>query len=64
MHISHMSPGMPSVMSDLVFVIDKSGRIRREIRDNPGPGTASTRSSFAAVLSEAARQTLSLPSGR
>jgi cytochrome oxidase Cu insertion factor (SCO1/SenC/PrrC family) len=58
-YISHMAPGASSVMSDLVFVIDKTGRIRQEIRDNPGPGTISTRSSFAVLLSEAARQTLS-----
>jgi cytochrome oxidase Cu insertion factor (SCO1/SenC/PrrC family) len=59
-HVAHMSPGS-SLMSDLVFVIDKSGRIRQEIRDNPGPGTVSIRSSFAVLLSEAARQTMGLP---
>jgi cytochrome oxidase Cu insertion factor (SCO1/SenC/PrrC family) len=58
--VSHMAPGASSVMTDMVFVIDKSGQIRQEIRDNPGPGTISTRSSFAMLLSDAARQTLSL----
>jgi hypothetical protein len=58
-HVAHMAPGT-SLMSDLVFVIDKTGRIRQEIRDNPGPGTVSTRSSFAALLRDAARQTMSL----
>jgi cytochrome oxidase Cu insertion factor (SCO1/SenC/PrrC family) len=57
--VSHMAPGSSSVMSDLVFVIDANGRIRQEIRDNPGPGTISTRSSFAVLLSGAARQALS-----
>jgi cytochrome oxidase Cu insertion factor (SCO1/SenC/PrrC family) len=57
--VAHMAPGS-SLMSDLVFVIDKTGRIRQEIRDNPGPGTVSTRSSFAALLRDAARQTMSL----
>jgi cytochrome oxidase Cu insertion factor (SCO1/SenC/PrrC family) len=57
-YVSHMAPGASSVMSDMVFVIDKAGRIRQEIRDNPGPGTASTRSSFAVVLSDAARLAL------
>jgi cytochrome oxidase Cu insertion factor (SCO1/SenC/PrrC family) len=57
--VSHMAPGAASVMSDMVFVIDSSGRIRQEIRDNPGPGTNSIRSSFAVLLSDAARQTLS-----
>jgi cytochrome oxidase Cu insertion factor (SCO1/SenC/PrrC family) len=58
-YVAHMAPGS-SVMSDLVFVIDKAGRIRQEIRDNPGPGTVSTRSSFAVLLRDAARQTMSL----
>ncbi|MBO0833519.1 MAG: SCO family protein, partial [Actinobacteria bacterium] len=55
--VAHMAPGS-SVMSDKVFVIDGSGRIRQEIRDNPGPGTVATRSSFAVVLSAAARDAL------
>jgi cytochrome oxidase Cu insertion factor (SCO1/SenC/PrrC family) len=57
--VSHMTPAS-SVMADMVFVIDKAGRIRLEIRDNPGPGTVSTRSSFATLLSGAARHVLSL----
>jgi cytochrome oxidase Cu insertion factor (SCO1/SenC/PrrC family) len=56
--VSHMAPGSSSVMTDLVFVIDGNGRVRQEIRDNPGPGTISTRSSFATLLSGAARQAL------
>ncbi|HEX6518423.1 MAG TPA: SCO family protein [Streptosporangiaceae bacterium] len=59
--VSHMSPGASSVMRDLVFVIDKNGRIRQQILDNPMVGTLSVRSSFAVVLADAARQTLSLP---
>ncbi len=62
MHVAHMAPGS-SLMSDLVFVIDKAGRIREEIRDNPGPGTYSVRSSFAALLSDAAQQTMNLAGG-
>jgi cytochrome oxidase Cu insertion factor (SCO1/SenC/PrrC family) len=58
-YVAHMAPGS-SLMSDLVFVIDKNGWIRQEIRDNPGPGTYSTRSSFAALLRDAATQTMSL----
>jgi cytochrome oxidase Cu insertion factor (SCO1/SenC/PrrC family) len=56
--VSHMAPGASSVMSDIVFVIDASGQIRQEIRDNPGPGTVSTRSSYAVLLAGAARQVL------
>jgi cytochrome oxidase Cu insertion factor (SCO1/SenC/PrrC family) len=58
-YVSHMAPGASSVMSDMVFVIDKNGRIRQEIRDNPGPGTVSTRSSYAELFAGAARQLLS-----
>jgi cytochrome oxidase Cu insertion factor (SCO1/SenC/PrrC family) len=61
-HVSHMAPGASSGMSDLVFVIDRTGRIRQEIRDNPGPGTAATRSSFAVLLSDAVRQAIRLTS--
>lgn len=57
MVVAHMAPGS-SLMRDKVFVINADGRIRQEIADNPGPGTVSTRSSFAVLLSEAARQTL------
>jgi cytochrome oxidase Cu insertion factor (SCO1/SenC/PrrC family) len=56
--VSHMAPGASSVMRDLVFVIDKNGRIRQQILDNPMAGTLSTRSSFAVLLADAARQTL------
>jgi cytochrome oxidase Cu insertion factor (SCO1/SenC/PrrC family) len=56
--VSHMAPGAPSVMRDLVFVIDKDGRIRQQILDNPMAGTLSTRSSFAVMLAVVARQTL------
>jgi cytochrome oxidase Cu insertion factor (SCO1/SenC/PrrC family) len=56
----HMMVGM-SARSNLTFVIDRAGRIRQEVKDNPGPGTTSTRSSFAVLLSDAARQALGLP---
>jgi hypothetical protein len=59
-YVSHMAPGASSVMADMVFVIDKTGRIRQEVRDNPGPGTVSTRSSFAVLLASVARQALRL----
>ena len=43
---------------DYAFVIDQHGRIRRELDFDPGPGTQSTKSSFAAELTDAARQLL------
>ncbi len=40
--------------SDVAFVIDASGHLRFELNFDPGPGTASTESSFAAELTNAA----------
>jgi cytochrome oxidase Cu insertion factor (SCO1/SenC/PrrC family) len=55
----HMMTGM-TARSDIIFLIDRAGRIRQEIKDDPGPGTASTRSSFAVLLAGATRQVLAL----
>jgi len=43
---------------DYAFVIDQSGQLRRELAFDPGPGTQATKSSFAAELTDAARQLL------
>jgi cytochrome oxidase Cu insertion factor (SCO1/SenC/PrrC family) len=43
------------------FVIDQKGNIRQELNTDPGPGTAATKSSFAVLLADAARQALSSP---
>jgi cytochrome oxidase Cu insertion factor (SCO1/SenC/PrrC family) len=44
--------------SELAFAIDQHGRVRQELDFSPGPGTAATKSSFAAELADAARQLL------
>jgi cytochrome oxidase Cu insertion factor (SCO1/SenC/PrrC family) len=44
--------------SDLALVIDRTGHIREEVGADPGPGTASTQSSFSVLLSQYARQAL------
>ena len=44
--------------SEIAYVIDSSGRLRQEMDFDPGPGTAATQSSFAAELTDAARQLL------
>ena len=41
-----------------VVVIDPAGRVRQVFRHDPRPGTAATRSSFAALFTDAARQAL------
>jgi cytochrome oxidase Cu insertion factor (SCO1/SenC/PrrC family) len=53
----NMMVGM-TVHSDVAFVIDRTGQIRAEIGDGPGPGTTSMQSSFAVLLSGTARQVL------
>jgi cytochrome oxidase Cu insertion factor (SCO1/SenC/PrrC family) len=47
--------------SEIAFVIDQNGHVRREMNFDPGPGTAATKSSFAAELADAARQLLEQP---
>jgi cytochrome oxidase Cu insertion factor (SCO1/SenC/PrrC family) len=43
---------------DLAYVIDKGGHVRAELNTDPGPGTTATKSSFAVLLADAARQAL------
>ena len=44
--------------SDVAFVVDQRGHLVQELNMDPGPGTAVTKSSFAAELAAAASQTL------
>jgi cytochrome oxidase Cu insertion factor (SCO1/SenC/PrrC family) len=44
--------------NDVAYVIDASGHTRAELNFNPGPGTASTKSSFAVELATQARQVM------
>ena len=44
--------------SEVAYVIDQAGRTRQEMEFDPGPGTTATQSSFAAELTDAARQLL------
>jgi cytochrome oxidase Cu insertion factor (SCO1/SenC/PrrC family) len=44
--------------SEIAFAIDTRGRVRQEMGFDPGPGTAATESSFAAELTDMARQLL------
>ena len=46
---------------DVAYVIDQTGRVRGELVTNPGPGTTATKSSFAVLLADAARQALRSP---
>ena len=44
--------------NDVAYVIDQTGRVRAELNTDPGPGTIATKSSFAVLLANAARQAL------
>ncbi len=44
--------------NDVAYVIDKGGRTRAELNFDPGPGTASTQSSFAGELVTQAQQVM------
>jgi cytochrome oxidase Cu insertion factor (SCO1/SenC/PrrC family) len=46
---------------DYAFVIDQAGHMRQELGFDTGPGTQASKSSFAAELTDAARQLLSHP---
>jgi cytochrome oxidase Cu insertion factor (SCO1/SenC/PrrC family) len=45
--------------NDVAYVIDKTGHTRRELNFDPGPGTSSSVSSFAAELASEAQQVMS-----
>jgi cytochrome oxidase Cu insertion factor (SCO1/SenC/PrrC family) len=57
--VQNLPAGAMSAHDDLAFVIDRAGVIRQEIDADPGPGTISTRSSFAALFAADVRQALS-----
>jgi cytochrome oxidase Cu insertion factor (SCO1/SenC/PrrC family) len=59
--VQNLPAGAMSAHSDTAFVIDRTGHIRTEISDDPGPGTSSTKSSFAVLLADYARQALTQP---
>ncbi len=56
--VQDLPAGAMSAHNDLAFVIDRTGVIRQEISDDPGPGTTSTQSSFGALLAGDAREAL------
>jgi cytochrome oxidase Cu insertion factor (SCO1/SenC/PrrC family) len=56
--VENLPAGAMSAHNDLAVVIDRIGHIRDEVGADPGPGTASTQSSFSVLLSQYARQAL------
>ncbi|HWF82546.1 MAG TPA: SCO family protein [Streptosporangiaceae bacterium] len=58
--VEKLPGGQMVAHNDLVFVIDASGRVRFEFNADPGPGTASSLSSFAVEFARAAERTMSV----
>jgi len=56
--VQNLPAGAMSAHNDLAFVISATGRLRQEISDDPGPGTAATRSSFAGLLANSVLQVM------
>ena len=56
--VENLPAGAMAAHNDLAVVIDAAGNIRREVGADPGPGTDGTRSSFAVLLSQYARDAL------
>jgi cytochrome oxidase Cu insertion factor (SCO1/SenC/PrrC family) len=56
--VQNLPAGAMSAHNDLAFVISAAGRLRQEISDDPGPGTAATQSSFAGLLASSVLQVM------
>ena len=56
--VEDLPAGAMAAHNDLAFVIGADGRLRQEISDDPGPGTAATTSSFSGLLADSVLQTL------
>jgi cytochrome oxidase Cu insertion factor (SCO1/SenC/PrrC family) len=56
--VQNLPAGAMSAHNDLAFVISATGRLRQEISDDPGPGTAATQSSFAGLLANSVLQVM------
>ena len=56
--VENLPAGAMTAHNDLAFVISADGNVKQEISDDPGPGTAATKSSFAGLLASAVLQTM------
>jgi cytochrome oxidase Cu insertion factor (SCO1/SenC/PrrC family) len=56
--VQNLPAGDMSAHNDIAYVISRTGQLRQELSDDPGPGTSATKSSFAVLLADSVRQTL------
>ena len=59
--VENLPAGSMVAHNDLAVIIDRSGHVLQEMSTDPGPGTASTQSSFSVLLAQYARQALADP---
>jgi cytochrome oxidase Cu insertion factor (SCO1/SenC/PrrC family) len=59
--VEDLPAGAMAAHNDLAFVISAGGTVRQEISDDPGPGSAATKSSFSGLLANSVLQTMSQP---
>jgi cytochrome oxidase Cu insertion factor (SCO1/SenC/PrrC family) len=57
--VEDLPAGAMTAHNDLAFVISANGTVRQELSDDPGPGTAATKSSFAGLMADSVLQTMS-----
>jgi len=56
--VQSVQAGGMAAHNDVAYVIDRTGHTRSELNFDPGPGTSSSQSSFAAELANSAQQVL------
>ncbi len=56
--VENLPAGAMSAHNDIAYVISRTGQLRQELSDDPGPGTSATISSFAVLLADSVRQTM------
>jgi len=56
--VQDLPAGAMTAHNDLAFVIGADGNVKQELSDDPGPGTAATKSSFAGLMANSVLHTM------
>src|SRR6201996_8050813 len=57
--VENLPAGAMAAHNDIAIVISANGTITQELSDDPGPGTAASKSSFASLMADSVLQTMS-----
>jgi cytochrome oxidase Cu insertion factor (SCO1/SenC/PrrC family) len=57
--VEDLPAGAMAAHNDIAIVISANGTITQELSDDPGPGTAASKSSFASLMADSVLQTMS-----